>query len=163
MAARDSVTVAGCPLTLSPSPTRGGGGEIAEGRSPSSSSTSFSSSPLSPCGRGAGGEGQLAIGVPESRTMIEHPHLHAVLLPLLGDKALLHALLVGRECGHRKQRQPRMPATPSAQKARLGLMRKTPRCRQGQRSRTHLRTPATNRTMFSTRGTFKSRRRCCRA
>jgi hypothetical protein len=79
MTAPNSVAEAGCPLTPSPSPARGEGSEIAGERS--SSFCFSSSSPLTPSGRGAGVEGGLAIGVPESRTVSERPRLHAIVFP----------------------------------------------------------------------------------
>jgi hypothetical protein len=93
MTAPNSVAEAGC--TLTPSPARGEGSEIAGERS--SSFCFSSSSPLSRCGRGAGGEGGLAIGVPESRTVSERPRFHAIVFPYWAAKCLLHAPRLGRE------------------------------------------------------------------
>src|SRR5580704_3633971 len=67
-APHDCGATGGCPLTPSPSPARGEGRKIA--RECLFSFPLFLSSPLSPCGRGVGGEGRLANGAPRSRTVI---------------------------------------------------------------------------------------------
>jgi hypothetical protein len=136
MTARDCGMGAGCPLTPSSSPARGEGSEIAGERS--SACYFSSSSPLSPCGRGAGGEGGLAMGATESRTVSERPRLHTIVFPYWAAKCLLHAPRLGREQLARRS---------AAEQVHL------PQPIAG----VHLRTPALNRTTDLRRGSQNPR------